>query len=116
MFLLATLLALFAATVLTGHRRQFFIGAVASGLIAVFVLHAINPDALIVRTNVAQNRAIDVGYLTSLSIDADPELVAAHLPCTKRSRRVSADWRSWNYSRNVADPACTAVAPGPGRR
>src|ERR1044072_8057266 len=57
MFLLATLLALFAATVLTGHRRQFFIGAVASGLIAVFVLHAINPDALIVRTNVAPSAA-----------------------------------------------------------
>ncbi|HEY4639779.1 MAG TPA: DUF4173 domain-containing protein, partial [Thermoanaerobaculia bacterium] len=53
MFLLGALLAWLVATVLTGRRAQFFIGAVASGLIVVIVLHAINPDALIVRTNLA---------------------------------------------------------------
>lgn len=116
MFLLAALLAWFAATVLTGRRERFFIGAVVSGLIVVIVLHAINPDALIVRTNVTHKRPLDVGYLTSLSADADPELVAAHLPCTKRNRRVTGDWRSWNYSRDVADAVCTPAGPGPGRR
>ena len=100
MFLIAALLAWFVATVLTGRRQQFFLGAVISGLITVIVLHAINPDALIVRTNVALKRPVDVGYLTSLSMDADPELVAAHLPCTKRFRDVTTDWRSWNYSRD----------------
>jgi hypothetical protein len=115
MFLLAALLAWFAATVLTGHRERFFLGAIVSGLIVVIVLHAINPDALIVRTNVAQKRPLDLEYLLSLSADADPELVAAHLPCTKW-RRVKGDWRSWNYSRDVADAGCTPVAPGPGRR
>ena len=115
MFLLAALLAWFAATVLTGHRERFFIGAVTSGLIVVLVLHAINPDALIVRTNVSHKRPLDIEYLTSLSADADPELVAAHLPCTKH-RRVTGDWRSWNYSRDVADVGCTPAAPGPGRR
>ncbi len=107
MFLLGALLAWFVATVLTGHRAQFFIGAVASGLIVVIVLHVINPDALIVRTNVARKRALDVAYLTSLSADADPELVAAHLPCTKQQRRAIHDWRTWNYSRARAAALCT---------
>jgi hypothetical protein len=115
LFLLAALLAWFAATVLTGRRERFFIGAVASGLIVVFVLHAINPDALIVRTNVAHKRALDLQYLTFLSADADPELVAAHLPCTRR-RRVTGDWRSWNYARDVADPVCAPTGPTPARR
>lgn len=105
MFLIAALLAWFAATVLTGRRQHFFIGAVACGLVAVIVLHAINPDALIVRTNVAKNRALDVEYLKSLSADADPALVAAKLPCTNK-RKQAADWRSWNVSRAEASRVC----------
>ena len=110
MFLIAALLAWFCATVLTGRRERFFLGAVVSGLVTVIVLHAINPDALIVRTNIAKNRALDVKYLASLSADADPELVAAHLPCTNK-RKHPADWRSWNASRALASSVCTTTLP-----
>ena len=108
MFLLAALLAWFAATVLTGRRQHFFIGAVACGLVTVIALHAINPDALIVRTNVANKHALDVPYLISLSHDADPALVAANLPCTNRKQ--TGDWRTWNASRAEASRVCTAAA------
>jgi hypothetical protein len=106
MFLIAALLAWFCATVLTGRRERFFLGAVISGLVTVIVLHAINPDALIVRTNIAKNRALDVKYLASLSADADPELVAAHLSCTNKPKHPT-DWRSWNASRALASSVCT---------
>jgi len=106
MFVMAALLAWFAATVLTGHRLQFFLGAISIGLSAVIVLHVINPDATIVRANVARKRALDVAYLTSLSADADPALVAAHLPCTAPRRKAITDWRSWNLSRAEAASVC----------
>jgi len=106
MFVMAALLAWFAATVLTGHRLQFFLGAISIGLTAVIVLHVINPDATIVRSNVARKRALDVAYLTSLSADADPALVAAHLPCTAPRRKAIIDWRSWNLSRAEAVRVC----------
>jgi hypothetical protein len=111
LFLLALLLAWFVATVLTGHRQKFFIGAIVSGLLVVIVLHAINPDDLIVRTNMEPRktggkRAPDSEYLASLSDDAVPAL-AQLLPervCT--GRKFTGDWRSWNVSRATAAPVC----------
>lgn len=107
MFLLAALLAWFCVTVLTGHRERFFIGAIASGLIVVIALHVMNPEAVIVRTNVANAHALDRKYLLTLSDDAVPALVAV-LPrsevCT--GRKFPDDWRSWNVSRAVAANAC----------
>src|SRR5207247_2608802 len=74
-----------------------------------------DPDSFIVRVNVeriAANRPFDAPYVTSLSADAVPDLVAA-LPTMKESERqkaaravlahwsppAHADWRSWNWSR-----------------
>jgi len=104
MFLIAALLSWFVITVLAGQRQRFFLGAIVSGLTVVIVLHAINPDALIVRTNVAQKRALDVAYLHTLSADADPALVAANLPCT--AHHFKDDWRSWSLARSVATEVC----------
>ncbi len=107
MFLLGALLTWFALTVLTGHRERFFIGAIASGMIVVIALHFVNPDDLIVRTNMARaaagKRALDTNYTTQLSNDAVPALMpVAAQPCVahhllKIDR--TGDWRSWNASR-----------------
>src|SRR5207248_4532498 len=43
-----------AATVLRGRRDSFAFGALASGLATVALLFAINPDAVVARTNVAR--------------------------------------------------------------
>jgi len=106
MFLLAALLAWFAVTVLTGHRQQFFIGAIVSGLIVVIVLHAINPDALIVRTNASRKRALDVTYLRFLSDDAVPALAKVLPAQACVGRKFTDDWRSWNVSRAAAAHVC----------
>jgi hypothetical protein len=112
----------FAATVLRGQRRRFAIGALASGLVVVWSLNVINPDALIARTNLGRTDAaqpVDGRYLGSLSADAVPVLVAGSstLPEAERARLIAmladrwpsspADWRTWNWSRAQA---ATAVA------
>jgi hypothetical protein len=121
MLWLAALLVCFIATVLTGHRAQFLVGALAAGVAVVVGLHAVNPDDLIVRTNVARAasgvRALDAPYARSLSADAAPALIAAFprlVPCGARDLlRVdddvrAEDWRSWNVSRVQAKEA---IAP-----
>jgi hypothetical protein len=81
----------------------------------IAALHILNPDALIVRTNVARayaGRCLDTNYATSLSADAVPTLVAA-LPILNQedsdavaarlrqrwSGRERRDWRTWNWAR-----------------
>jgi hypothetical protein len=105
----------FAMTVLSGHRERFAFGAMVAGFLLVVVLHAINPDALIARTNLARaktGRSFDARYATRLSADAVPGLVAA-LPdlnpqdrCSVASRLLKrwvlaqpSDWRTWSWSR-----------------
>jgi hypothetical protein len=110
MIFVAVLLVWLAATVLTGRRERFAMGALATGVAAVVFLHAINPDALIVRTNLARaaggKRAFDHSYVARLSADAAP-VIAANVDrfsgeslwfYLKRQPR-STDWRSWNFSR-----------------
>lgn len=108
MIFVAFLLLWFAATVLTGRRNRFAIGALASGVAAVAVLHILNPDALIVRTNLARDhrRAFDDQYVSHLSADAAP-VIAANIDrfsgesIWRYLRRVprNQDWRTWNASR-----------------
>lgn len=116
---IATLLAWFVATVLTGNRNRFVIGALASGVAIVVALHFINPDERIVRTNLeraaAGKRAIDMTYATSLSADAVPALVSTlpNLPPCAAQRLLAVDardtdWRSWNASRSRAHDAIKA--------
>ena len=115
-----------AATVLRGRRDLFAFGALASGLAAVALLFAINPDALVARTNVARATSdttipFDAAYAASLSGDAVPPLIAA-LPALPRdlqcpiARRVLRRWppdrersiRGWNWSAQRAGDAVRA--------
>jgi hypothetical protein len=118
MFWLAVVFVWFAVTVLTGRRSRFTLGAMVSGLAAIGILHAVNPDAYIVRANVsriATGKTFDASYAAGLSEDAIPELVTSFskLPAEKqalvaetlakrRSRSDSRDWRSWTWSHSRA--------------
>ncbi|HEY1016234.1 MAG TPA: DUF4173 domain-containing protein [Herpetosiphonaceae bacterium] len=121
---LALVFVWFGLTVLRGRRERFVFGALVAGLLTVVALNALNPDELIVRTNLARppvNAAFDAGYAASLSADAVPALVAG-LPqvdpasrCTIASalrRRwqppAAPDWRTWNASRAAAYRAVAA--------
>jgi hypothetical protein len=121
------------ATLLRGRPAHFALGTVASAWVAVLALDALDPDARIVRTNVARaeaGRAFDVGYVTRLSADAVPALVDAALPLVVRRgdqaercalahalRRARAqadaghDWRTANVARARA---ARGVAPRAG--
>ncbi len=106
----------FILTVLRGRREQFAFGSLVAGFLIIATLHVINPDALIVRTNLAHARAgrsFDARYAVTLSADAVPALLEA-LPELKNpddqryiavtildrwSEEEGEDWRTWNWSR-----------------
>ncbi len=115
---LALVFVWFAATVLRGQRERFACGALVTGFLMIGALHVMNPDAFIVRVNVAHiqaGRALDASYVASLSADAVPALFEA-LPAVGQSERAiiaagllnqraslaQGDWRSWNWSRREA--------------
>src|SRR5258708_5556008 len=117
---LAVVLVWLGVTVLTGHRARFLSGVLATGVAALIVLHPIDPDDRIVRTNVAHARAgrrpLDADYAGSLSADATPALVQSldaidpeARPCAaKHLLRIDSrlgDWRTWNVSRAAAHEA-----------
>lgn len=86
---LAVVFVWFCLTVLRGHRERFAFGAMVAGFVLVAVLHAVNPDALIARTNMARarvGRTFDAHYLVGLSADSVPEIVAG-LPTLKPGDR-----------------------------
>ena len=121
---LAVLTVLFAATVLRGNRARFAPAAVVSALMMVGGLYVLNPQARIVRANVARIEAptqgagsttVDGEYLASLGGDAVPALVDGldALPPLARCQVAEAlierwgpdseaDWRSWSWSRSRA--------------
>jgi hypothetical protein len=117
----------FAATVLRGRGKRFAFGAMVSGFSVLAVLNVINPDALVVRTNVERardGRELDVEYLSQLSADAVPSLLAAlpDLPADVRcivaadvarewGGEHDGDWRSWNVSRSRARSGASEVDP-----
>ena len=123
---ISILLILLLLTVLRSRRPLFAPSALATGFLAVALLNAMNPDALIVRTNLdrAESRAqLDARYLASLSADAVPSLVAALPRLSGSERRVVEagldthragpapdDWRTYNLSRSRA----RAAVAGPG--
>jgi hypothetical protein len=120
MLWLAVVFAWAAATVLRSRRHLFAIGALVSGFAAIFALHALNPDALIARTNLDRPN-LDVTYLTRLSDDATPTLVdalpklgpdereALELYLREREAAGGGDWRTWNWSRHRSDAALERV-------
>ena len=117
MILLIGLCAWFAWTILRGARHRFAFGAFMQGLAVLAGLHLLNPDAFIVRTNLARpaaTRPFDAEYALTLGADAVPVLLDA-LPrlgpadqCTIASSLLTrwygkpADWRTWNWSRSRA--------------
>lgn len=122
LILLGLVLLWFTATVLRGRRELFAFGTLIVTLSAGAALHAVNPDAVIARTNIARAHAggggvprFDVVYATSLSADAVPVLLDAlpGLPPDARCRsaqRLLERWdpgaraplRTWNWSESRA--------------
>ena len=117
MVLLLGVFAWFAWTVLRGARQRFAFGVLMQGFGVLAALHVMNPDALIVRTNLGRPvaaRAFDAQYALTLSADAVPALMDA-LPrldaadrqiivcgLMRRWKNEGADWRTWNWSRSRA--------------
>ncbi|MDQ3304035.1 MAG: DUF4173 domain-containing protein [Actinomycetota bacterium] len=114
---ISVVLIFFLLTVLRGHRRYFAFCALVSGFFAIAILNALDPDALIVRTNVARLEAgkeFDAPYLASLSADAVPPLLDS-LPAMNQTDRSTVqdrigirwsspdtDWRTYNIARSRA--------------
>jgi hypothetical protein len=80
MIWLALVLGLLLLALLRENPRLFVLGSFVSALAYLAILNITNPDALIVRENVARYQAsgeIDGFYLAGLSADATPDLAAA---------------------------------------
>src|SRR3989441_10231550 len=72
--------AWFTLTTLRGQRRRFAFGALVQGFAVLGALHLVNPDAFIVRTNLARpgsERPFAGWNAASLSADAVPVLFEA---------------------------------------
>ena len=125
---MALLFAWFIVTVLRGQRERFAFGALVSGLLVLVALHVINPDALIVRTNLALMKLtgrFDGAYAASLGPEAIPPLVESLPELPEDERRkvtenlqgraehlAARDWRSWNWGWSRAADALEALAAG----
>lgn len=125
---LAAVFAWFAATTLRGRGERFAWGAAVAGLAALVVLNALNPHALIARTNTrhaATAQRLDVAYLADLGPDAVPTLIRALATMPQEHRCAlaadlamranaavlqDADWRSWNWGRARARAALVRAA------
>lgn len=139
MIWLAIVIAWFGWTVLRGRRERFMAGALGSFILGLFLVSALNPDAIIIRANAerigeringsAEERSrpeFDARYAASLSEDAVPALleviprldpwqgcVVAESLLGNRAREVTADWRTWNLSRWRAREAIGEAVPDP---
>jgi Domain of unknown function (DUF4173) len=118
--------AWFGWTVLRGRPGPFAFGAFIHGFAVLAGLHVVNPDALIVRTNLnrpATERPFDAKYALSLGADAAPILLEALPRLDAQSRCLVAtkllakwgsasepDWRTWNWSRSRARRLVTEQA------
>lgn len=114
----------FMVTVLRGRPFLFARGALFAWGAWLALLNVVNPDRVIVETNIrrqAAGQTLDVHYLTRLSADAVPALVA-HLPAlhpvdrqvvrTELERRQdldSGDIREWHYGRLLARRALASL-------
>lgn len=128
MLWLAGCLAGFVLTVLRGRPRGFASGAATCAIVLLLLAGAVNPAALVARTNLSlalslPERPLDVGYLLDLGGDAVPLILGAYDglsesvqcrlayslttrwgPSSPAARR-EADWRSRNWSRTKAQQA-----------
>lgn len=115
--------ALSLALTRLGERRQWFPATmVVSGIVGLLALNVANPEAFVVRYNVAateQTQRLDPEYLVTLSGDAVPaladalpsldagahQIVRAHLCGGPPS--TAPDWTGFNWSSLAADEART---------
>ena len=127
MIWIGVVLALFGATVLRGIRHRFAFGAVTTGFATLAILNIMNPDAVIVRTNLARAEAgaeLDLKYAARLHADAIPELIARAPALLTQDQcdvfwaaidrwtpREAADRRTWNLSRAKARRAVLRAGP-----
>jgi hypothetical protein len=122
---IAVMMGLAAVTVLRSRRDSFALGAFIAGIVAIAALVAVSPDAMIAETNLARGdspHGIDVAYLSGLSPDAVPAMVAAldtvdpgtrdALTTALRSSRddlaaraATWGWRSWSLAHHRASEA-----------
>lgn len=116
MLWISVVLVWFVVTVLRGSRERFAFGVLTTGFSAILLINALNPDALVARINVDRMEAgkkFDAYYLTHLSADAAPVLVASLPDMSELDRRMiedhlharwadERDWRTWNLSRSRA--------------
>ena len=124
MFWLALVFVWFIGTVLYGQANRFMFGALLAGFAVLIGLSAINPDEVIVRTNVSRvntPNSFDSYYVLNLSADAVPALITA-LPVIPEEQRCGVaaylldryspperpDWLTWNWSRSQAWQVVTA--------
>lgn len=80
MIWLAVVLVLFMIALLREKPSLFTFGGFVSALVYLALLNIVNPDAMIVRENVAryqESGKLDADYLTRLSADATPALISA---------------------------------------
>jgi hypothetical protein len=114
---LAIVFVLFASTVLRNARQYFAWAALWSAFVVLGATHILNPDAFIVRTNIAlmqQGREFDAQYNShELSDDAVPTLIRSFESLNSEDQQIvvrrlagrfcdrsgSSDLRSWNLAR-----------------
>jgi hypothetical protein len=126
---LGLVLLLFLAALLRDEPRIFTFGGFVSALAYLAALNFANPDALIVRENIARYQAggrLDAHYLATLSADGTPDLVAALPSLGGEERAVLAEalaqkrreleqvdaesgWPAWHLGRAWAHMAVTDV-------
>jgi hypothetical protein len=113
----------FMATVLQQRPLLFARGTLLAWAVWLALLNVINPERMIVEINVrrhAEGKSLDAHYLTRLSTDAVPALVAAMPTLPEPEREIvrtallqrrdihSSDIRDWHYGR---DRALFAILP-----
>jgi hypothetical protein len=120
MFWISTVLIWFVLTAMRSRRDRFAFGALVAGFAAILAINAMNPDALIASTNIdrmEEGKRFDAYYLTTLSADAVPVIVASLPEIGQESvwqdysleqeilnnwNTKPKDWRTWNLGRSRA--------------
>jgi hypothetical protein len=128
---LAIVFVWFALSVLRGYRQYFAWVALWSAFVVLGATHFLNPDAFIVRTNVAlmqQGREFDAFYNSRLSDDAipvlidsfhslgeaDQETILKELIERYCQKQENFDLRTWNLTRSNASKSLEEVALAAG--
>lgn len=114
---LAVTFCWFGGTVLRGRAERFAGGALIAWAGWLVLLHVINPERIIVETNIARaesGKPLDAAYLTRLTSDATPALVQemkrmppaqqaeVKLALRRREASLEHNWRSWHIGRSIA--------------